>query len=86
MANLKHDPIMADIVHAAKIGYFERWEREGPSEGYATPVEVLHERCRSMTPEHRKAYIQSLSFARGTVSLSSNQRSKRSRLWLSRSA
>lgn len=83
--NLTHDPFMADIVHASKIGYFERMKEMGPSEAMSTPVEVLWQRTKDMTPERRRAYLASISYARsGRVKLSGGQRSKRSRLWLSR--
>lgn len=86
MARLKHDPIMADIVHAHKIGYFRRREENGPSEAWATPVHVLHARMSAMTPERRRSYLASISTARDgdRVSLSGGRRSQKTRLWLSR--
>lgn len=85
MAHLKHDPIMADIVHAEKIGYFQRLNENGPCEASSTPVEVLYARTKDMTPERRRAYLASISGARGgKVKLSGGRRSKRTRLWLSR--
>lgn len=85
MAHLSNDPIMQDIIQAAKVGHFDRIREEGPSVLASTPVGVLYERVSMMSPERRRVYLASIGRIRGTrAMLSGGRRSKRSRLWLSR--
>lgn len=94
------DPIMRDIVHAAKRGHFERRDREGPSKLEAMSVdECLAELgCERLPrPHNGQCYVSRVTAERRRIMLhqwgrlwgesallSGGKRSKRTRLWLSR--
>ena len=79
------DPILADIIAAAKAGHFDRREAEGPSNLEATPTPVLYAEVQMMSRDRRRIYLAQIGRLRGErAMLSGGKRSKRTRLWLSK--
>jgi hypothetical protein len=81
------DPFLRDIEHAAKVGHFDRRRAEGPSQLECTSVDELLEAVSTMSPERRRIYLAQIGRIWGErAMLSGGKRSKRTRLWLSKSA
>lgn len=79
------DPIMRDIVSAAKVGHFDRRIAEGPSVLEETSVFELLREVSTFSPERRWIYLAQRGRIRGErAMLSGGVRSKRTRLWLSK--
>ncbi len=78
------DPILADIIAAAKAGHFDGREAEGPSSLEATPTLVLYEKVQMMSPDRRRIHLAQIGRIRGErTMLSGGKRSMRRKLWLS---
>ena len=79
------DPIMRDIQNAAKVGHFDRYAADGPSQLLTTPVAVLFAQASTMTKERRRLWLAQIGHIWGErASLSGGKRSKATRLWLSK--
>ena len=79
------DPILADIIAAAKAGYFDQRAELGPSELELTPVLVLYEKMEMMSPDARRTYLDSLSrMRRETIWLSGSSIPRKVKQWLTR--
>lgn len=79
------DPILRDIRHATKIGYYDRLKEDGPSRMMLMSVWELLKNVSTMSPERRRLYLGSLGKMWGErAGLSVERRSRKAGLWLSR--